>query len=382
MRPDKTQSSIDALRILANAINNKSGIHIKRNGDIRENRFYEKILNYLGIKTTPKNWEISAKNRVIEKISADLKLLKKDTTIEGKLISNEQINEFVENYFRNVKSEAISKPIFDKIFQNINNDLLSLSKEIHGENTANFRASLALPGVSTAAAVQISMFANDLKKRWGLNSGQALTAGFQVWHLCKNNVDLNPEAAFHVVLTARKLEKKHILKPPKSHEELKINLDAAAEIVQTALALKKSHNSPYPLAHACQRYIAIEQLALALPLGMKPNLIEGNPIKKRYEIPETLRNEFSTSMKKFKITAAETNTALGVTKQFHRECIGNPFEFTFPSLAENAEASSSICITHSGLEKKSRIKGKTGRSLIQNHQFPQLKIDNLMFKTL
>ncbi len=48
MKPDKTQSGIDALRILANAISNESDIHVRSNGDIREKRFDEKILNYLG----------------------------------------------------------------------------------------------------------------------------------------------------------------------------------------------------------------------------------------------------------------------------------------------------------------------------------------------
>lgn len=377
MRPDKTQSGIDALIILANAVGNDSDIHIRSNGDIREKRFDEKFLSYLGIKKTPKDWETCAKNRVKEKISSDLKLLNQNTPIGCKLVSDEQINEFIETYLQNVKSRTPYKPVIDKKFKDLNDKLLSLSEVMHGKNTANFRASLRLSGGSTAAAVQISMFANDLKKRWGLNSGQALAAGFQVWHLCKNNTALNPDAAFDVVLTARKLEKKHILKPPKNHDELKSNLDAAAEIIQASTALKKTHNSPDPFAHACQRYLAREQLALALPLGMKPNLIEGNPFKKRYEIPETLRNEFSKSMEKFEITAAETNTALGVTKQFHRECIGNPFEFTFPSLAENAELSSYICITHRGLEKKIAHKRKNGSiidtessiSTVENRQF-------------
>ncbi len=352
MRPDKTQSGIDALRILANAVGNDSDIHIRSNGDIREKRFDEKILNYLGIKKTPKDWETCAKNSVKEKISADLKLLNQDTPIGCKIVSDEKINEFIETCLQNVKSKTPYKASVDKKFQDLTDKLLSLSEVMHGKNTANFRASLRLSGGSTTAAAQITMFSNDLKKRWGLNSGHALTAGFQIWHLCSKNLDMKPEEAFHIAITAGNLVKKQILQPPKNPEELKSNLDAAAEIVQTALALKKSHNSPYPLAHACQRYIAREQLTLALPLGMKPNLIEGNPFKKRYEIPETLRNEFSTSMEKFKITAAETNTALGVTKQFHRECIGNPFEFTFPDLTENAEVSSSVRITHNGLDKK------------------------------
>ena len=172
---------------------------------------------------------------------------------------------------------------------------------MHGKNTANFRASLSLSGGNTTAAAQITMFANDLKKRWGLNSGHALTAGFQIWHLCSKNHDMKPEEAFHIAMTAGNLVKKQILQPPKNREGLKSNLDAAAEIIQASRALKESHNSPDHLAHACRRYLAREQLALALPLGMKPNLIEGNPFKKRYEIPQTLRNEFSTSMKKFKI---------------------------------------------------------------------------------
>ena len=377
MRPDKTQSGIDALRILANAIGNESGIHISKNGDIREKRFDEKVLNYLGIKKNPKDWETCAKKSIKEKISADLNLLNQGMSIGHKLVSDEQINEFIETCLQNVKSRTPYKPGIDKDFQKLNDKLLSLSEVMHGKNTANFRASLRLSGGSTSAAAQITMFANDLKKRWGLNSGHALTAGFQIWHLCSKNHDMKPEEAFHIAMTAGNLVKRQILQPPKNPKELKSNLDAAAEIVQTALTLKKSHNSPYPLAHACQRYIAREQLALALPLGMKPNLIEGNPIKKRYEIPETLRNEFSTSMEKFKITAAETNTDLGVTKQFHRECIGNPFEFTFPALAENAEASSSLCITHSGLEKKIAHKRKNGSitdtessiSPVENRQF-------------
>ncbi len=89
MRPDKTQSGIDALKILANAVNNGSDVHIGRNGDVREKRFDEKILNHLGIKKTPKDWEISAKNRVKEKISADLKLLNQDTSIGRKPVSDE-----------------------------------------------------------------------------------------------------------------------------------------------------------------------------------------------------------------------------------------------------------------------------------------------------
>ena len=358
MRPDKTQSGIDALRILANAIGNKSGIHISKNGDIREKRFDEKVLNYLGIKKNPKDWETCAKKSIKEKISADLKLLNQGMSIGHKLVSDEQINEFIETCLKNIKSRTPYKPGIDEEFRKLNDKLLSLSEVMHGKNTANFRAALRLSGESTTAAAQITMFANDLKKQWGLNSGHALTAGFQIWHLCSKNHDMKPEEAFHIAMTAGNLVKKQILQPPKNPKELKSNLDAAVEIVQTALALKKSGNSPYPLAHACQRYIAREQLALALPLGMKPNLIEGNPIKKRYEIPEILRNEFSTSMEKLKITAAETNTALGVTKQFHRECIGNPFEFTFPDLTENAEASSSVRITHNGLDKKVTHKKK------------------------
>ncbi len=377
MRPDKTQSGIDALRILANAVGNDSEIHIRSNGDIREKRFDEKFLNYLGIKKTTKDWETCAKNSVKEKICADLKLLNKDTPIGRKPVSDEEIKEFIETYLQNVKSRTPYKPVIDKNFQNLNDKLLSLSEVTHGKNTANFRASLRLSAGSATAAAQITMFANDLKKRWGLNSGHALTAGFQIWHLCSKNHDMKPEEAFHIAMTAGNLVKRQILQPPKNPKELKSNLDAAAEIVQTALTLKKSHNSPYPLAHACQRYIARERLALALPLGMKPNLIEGNPFKKRYEIPETLRNEFSKSMEEFKITAAETDTALGVTKQFHRECIGNPFEFTFPSLAENAELSSSLSITHSGLEKKIAHKSKNGSitdsessiSKVENRQF-------------
>jgi hypothetical protein len=377
MRPDKTQSGIDALRILANAIGNESDIHISKNGDIREKRFDEKVLDYLGIKKNPKDWETCAKKSVKEKISADLKLLNQGMSIGHTLVSDEQIDEFIETCLQNVKSRTPYKPGIDKEFQKLNDKLLSLSEVMHGKNTTNFRASLRLSGGSTSAAAQITMFANDLKKRWGLNSGHALTAGFQIWHLCSKNHDMNPEEAFHIAMTAGNLVKKQVLHPPKNLEKLKSNLDAAAEIVKTAMALKISHNSPYPLAHACQRYIAREQLALALPLGMKPNLTEGNPIKKRYEISETLRNEFSTSMEKFNITATETNTALGVTKQFHRECIGNPFEFTFPALAENAEASSSLCITHSGLEKKIAHKRKNGSitdtessiSTVENRQF-------------
>jgi hypothetical protein len=352
MRPDKTQSGIDALRILANVVGNDGDIHIRSNGDIREKRFDEKVLSYLGIKKTPKDWETCAKNRVKEKISSDLKLLNQDTPTGCKLVSDEQINEFIETYLQNVKSRPSYKPVIDKKFNDLNDKLLSLSEVLHGKNTANFRASLSLSGGSTTAAAQITMFANDLKKRWGLNSGQALAAGFQVWHLCKNNTALNPDVAFDVVLTARKLEKKHILKPPKNHDELKSNLDAAAEIIQTSTALKKTHNSPDPFAHACQRYLAREKLASALPFGMKPNLIEGNPVKSRYEIPEKMRREFANSMSKVEIKANEVLAEAGVTKQFDRECIANPFEFKFPDLAENADASSSVRITHNGLDKK------------------------------
>jgi len=74
MKPDKTQSGIDALRILANAISNESDIHIRNNGDIREKRFDEKFLNYLGIKKTPKDWETSAKNKTNQSSTKNSKI--------------------------------------------------------------------------------------------------------------------------------------------------------------------------------------------------------------------------------------------------------------------------------------------------------------------
>ncbi len=110
---------------------------------------------------------------------------------------------------------------------------------MHGKNTPNFRASLHLTGGSATAAAQITMFANDLKKRWRLNSGHALTAGFQIWHLCSKNHNVAPEQAFHIAITAGNLVKKQILQPPKNPEELKSNLDAAAEIIQASISLKK-----------------------------------------------------------------------------------------------------------------------------------------------
>jgi hypothetical protein len=359
MKPDKTQSGIDALRILANAISNESDIHIRNNGDIREKRFDEKFLNYLGIKKTPKDWETSAKNSVKEKISADLKLLNQGPLIGRKLASDEEINQFIESYLQNVKSRTPNKPIFDEKFQNLNDQLLSLSEVMHGKNTPNFRASLHLTGGSATAAAQITMFANDLKKRWGLNSVHALTAGFQIWHLCSKNHDVTPEQAFHIAITAGNLVKKQILQPPKNPEELKSNLDAAAEIMQASISLKKNHNSPDPFAHACQRYLAREKLASALPVGMKPNLIEGNPVKNRYEIPDTMRTEFTKSMAELPIKASEVLTERGVTRQFHRDCIQNPFEFTFPDLTENAETSSSVRIIHNRLDKKVTREKKT-----------------------
>ena len=360
MRPDKTQSGIDALRILASAINKGNDIHIRRNGDIREKRLDERFFDYLGINKTPKDWEISAKNRIKEKISEDLGLLKNINSPRGNSIPDKTINEFIENYIKNVKSTSTPRPIIDKEFQKLNNELLLLSETIHGKNTVNFRTALRLTGGSSAAAVQISMFANDLKKRWGLTSGHALSAGFQVWHLCKNNTELNPEEAFHVALTAGKLVKKQVLNYPRNQEELKSNLDAAAEIVQASLKLKESHDSPDPLAHACQRYLARERLTTAIPSGIKPNLIEGNPVKKRYNILEPLKNEFIKSMTDTKISATEKNNDFGVTKQFHRECIGNPFAFTFPDLTSKSDTSASVCITHRGLKKTVVHKDENG----------------------
>lgn len=385
MRPDKTQSGIDALKILANAVNNGSDVHIRRNGDVRGKRFDEKILNHLGIKKTPKDWEISAKNRVKEKISADLKLLNRDTSIGRKPVSDEQIHEFIETYLKNVKSRTPNQPVIDKKFRNLNDELLSLSEIIHGKNTANFRASLRLSGGSTTAAAQITMFANDLKKRWGLNSGHALTAGFQIWHLCSKNHDMKPEEAFHIAMTAGNLVKKQILQPPKNREELKSNLDAAAEIIQASRALKESHNSPDPLAHACQRFLAREQLASALPAGMRPNLIEGKPVKNRYDFSQELKDDFIKSIAESKIMDNEIEKTLGVTKQFRRECIGNPFKFTFPDLAAKDKTSSSMSILYSGLNKKITHKksiepARSTESLIRNIEERQSDIPKSLEK--
>jgi hypothetical protein len=81
--------------------------------------------------------------------------------IGHKLVSDEQINEFIETFLKKVKSRTPHKPRIDKNFQNLNDKLLSLSEVMHGKNTANFRASLRLSGGSTSAAAQITMFANN-----------------------------------------------------------------------------------------------------------------------------------------------------------------------------------------------------------------------------